>query len=139
MNDPSPKYPKIAACACSALSVSVGAPPQWAHACTCVDCQRRSGSAFSYTAFFADRDATVAGETRSFRRVADSGRWHESNFCPSCGCTVFIRMEAMPDLIAIPAGCFADPAFIKPARLYWSSRRHHWLSAPAGAELVETQ
>jgi hypothetical protein len=139
LNDPSPKYPKIAACACGALTVSLRAPPQWTHACTCLDCQRRSGSAFSYTAFFQDSDATIAGETRSFRRNADSGRWHESNFCPSCGCTVFVRMEAMPDLIAIPAGCFADPTFIKPGRLYWSTRRHHWLSAPAGAELVETQ
>lgn len=138
-SDPSAGYPKTAACLCGALTVSVTAPPHRVHACTCLDCQRRSGSAFSYTAFFPDSSATITGEARSFRRIADAGRWHEANFCPTCGCTVFIRMEAMPGVVAIPAGCFAAPDFTKPDRLYWSARRHHWLAPPPGVESVETQ
>jgi hypothetical protein len=137
--DPSANYPKTAACICGKLTVSVSAPPQRVHACTCLDCQRRSGSAFSYTAFFADTVAAIAGEARSFRRIADSGRWHEANFCPSCGCTMFVRMEAMPGVVAIPAGCFAEPDFVEPGRLYWTVRRHHWLTAPPGVESVDTQ
>ena len=132
-------YPKTAACMCGALTVSVAAPPQRIHACACLDCQRRSGSAFSYTAFFPDSAVSITGEFRSWRRVADSGRWHEAHFCPSCGCTVFIRMKAMPGIVAVPAGCFAEPEFEKPRKLYWSARRHHWLAAPPGVEPVETQ
>ena len=45
-------YPKTAACACGALKVTVTAPPQMVHACACLDCQRGTGSAFSYSAFF---------------------------------------------------------------------------------------
>jgi len=132
-------YPKTAKCICGALAVSVTAPPQSVHACTCLDCQRRSGSAFTYTAFFADRTARITGEARSFRRIADSGRWHETNFCPSCGCAVFVRMQAMPGVVAIPAGCFAEPDFIEPARVYWSARRHRWLATLHDIASVETQ
>lgn len=128
-----------AACLCGALSVTVRGEPKWIHACTCRDCQRRSGSAFTYTAFFADEAATVAGEHRSFRRIADSGRWHEAHFCAACGCTVFVRMEALPGTIAVSAGCFADPTFEKPTRLYWTSRRHDWLATPEGVEPVARQ
>jgi hypothetical protein len=79
------------------------------------------------------------GEAKSFRRIADSGRWHEANFCPSCGCTVFVRMEAMPEMLAIPVGCFADSDFIKPGRMYWTVRQHGWLAALHAVETVERQ
>jgi hypothetical protein len=36
-------------------------------------------------------------------------------------------------------GCFADPDFPGPGRLYWSPRRHRWLGLPASIEHVETQ
>jgi hypothetical protein len=78
------------------------------------------------------------GAFRVFRRVADSGRWNDAHFCPECGVCVFIRMEAFADAIGVPVGCFGDPAFGKPATLYWSTRRHHWL-APPDFEIIETQ
>ena len=55
-------YPKTAACACGALRVTVSAPPGNVHICSCLDCQRRSGSAFTYTAFFAENAVSVTGE-----------------------------------------------------------------------------
>ena len=61
-NDPPASYPKTAACACGSLTVTVAAPPQAVHACACLDCQRGSGSAFSYSAFFPESAVTVAGE-----------------------------------------------------------------------------
>ena len=134
-----PGYPKTAACACGALTVSVAAPPVKIHACSCLDCQRRTGSAFSCTAFFADVAAVVNGEFKSFRRIADSGRVNDASFCPACGCAVFSRLEGLPDVIGVTVGCFADPAFEKPGTLYWTVRRHQWLAPPAGAATVERQ
>ena len=132
-------YPKTAACACGALTVTVSAPPAGVHACSCLECQRRSGSAFTYTAFFAEAHVSISGEHRSWRRGSDAGRYHETSFCPVCGCAGFYRLEAWPGVIGVPAGSFADPAFTKPATLYWSERRHQWLVAPEGATLVERQ
>jgi hypothetical protein len=132
-------YRKTAACTCGALKVAVAAAPQKVHACTCLDCQRRTGSAFSYTAFFAESSVSVDGAFRSWRRTADSGRWHDVCFCPVCGSTVFNRMKGLPGVIGIPVGCFADPTFEKPAKLYWTTRRHWWLVGPGDVEAIETQ
>jgi hypothetical protein len=132
-------YPKTAACACGGLTVTASAPPKFVHACACLDCQRGTGSVFSYSAFFADATVTMRGESRSFRRSSEAGRWQESTFCPVCGVTVLARLEATPGLAAVSAGCFADPDFAAPGKLFWSARRHHWLDVPAGVESVETQ
>ncbi len=136
---PETAYPKTAACTCGALTVSVTAPPWKVHVCTCLDCQRISGSAFSYTAFFAEASTSIAGEFRAWRRIASSGRWNDSHFCPQCGSSIFIRMEAFPDVVGVAAGCFADPSFETPATVYWTSRRHVWFVAPPGLIAIETQ
>jgi len=132
-------YPKIAACACGQLTVTVNAPPQMVHACSCVDCQRGSGSAFSYSAFFPESAVKTGGAPTRWRRSSEAGRWQESNFCSTCGVTVFGRMEVLPAVVCVSVGCFANPDFPGPGKLYWSSRRPHWLDLPAGVELIETQ
>ena len=132
-------YPKTAACACGALRVTVSAPPGNVHICSCLDCQRRSGSAFTYTAFFAENAVSVTGEHRNWRRQSDGSRYHESSFCPTCGTSVFCRLEALPGIVGLPVGNFADPAFIKPAKHYWTLRRPEWLAAFGELVVVERQ
>jgi len=132
-------YPKAASCRCGGLTVTVSSPPNETHACACLDCQRGTGSAFSYTAFFTDDAARISGEARSYRRSSDVGRWQETSFCPVCGVCVFFRLEAVPGQVGVSVGCFADPGFEKPGRLYWASRRHRWLDVPAALETIETQ
>jgi hypothetical protein len=129
---------RTAACACGALKVTVSGAPTWVHACSCLECQRRSGSAFSYSAFFPESATSIEGEYRSWRR-ASFGGWHESSFCLTCGSWVFSRLEVLPNIVGISAGCFADPAFERPAKFYWSSQRHHWLSLPKEIEAIDSQ
>src|SRR6478735_2515249 len=131
--------PKTAACACGKLTVTVSAPQQAVHACACLDCQRGSGSAFSYSAFFPDAAVKVAGYSTRWRRSSESGRWNESSFCPTCGVTVFTRLEVLPGIVCVSVGCFSEPDFPAPAKLYWNSRRHQWLDLPTGIERIETQ
>ena len=132
-------YPKTAACACGGLTVTVSARPKMTHACACLDCQRGTGSAFSYSAFFAEDAVQIGGQARSYRRSSEAGRWQEMDFCPVCGVCVFCRLEVLPAIIGVSVGCFADPGFEKPEKLFWASRRHHWLDVPATLEAVETQ
>jgi hypothetical protein len=130
----------VAACSCGSLTVTLSAAPQSVHACSCSACQKDSGSAFTYTSFFAE-SAVVAieGEHRSWRRNGTSGRWVDSSFCLRCGNTVFRRWEALPGIFGVPVGCFADPTFAAPAKLYYSSQCNRWLNFPAGVELIATQ
>ena len=42
-------------------------------------------------------------------------------------------------VIGVPVGCFADPNFARPSKLFWASRRHHWLDLPADIAEIDTQ
>ena len=131
---------KSATCLCGALRVTVREPPARIHACCCLRCQRLSGSAFSYTAFFVDEAiVSIEGAHRTWREVRDSGRWYENRFCPNCGSTVLSRLEAVPGYTGVSVGCFADPGFAAPKTFYWAAHRHHWLALPSGVSVVDTQ
>lgn len=128
-----------ASCACSEVRVTTFGEPSIVHACSCFECQKRSGSSFTYTAFFASDAVQVEGETRAFRQQRDAGRWHESAFCVICGVSILSRLEAFPHLIGVAVGCFSDPDFTPPGAFYWAARRHRWLPTPRGVEVVQQQ
>ena len=130
---------RTARCGCGNLTVTTSVEPLEVYACSCLNCQRESGGAFSYGAIYPEAAVLIAGERKAWRRKVDSGRWIETDFCPTCGVTVCYRMEAWPEVIGVSAGCFADPEFTKPEKLYWAQRRHRWLDLPEGIELVETK
>jgi hypothetical protein len=130
---------RLAKCACGNLTVATRGEPVQVYACSCVNCQRESGSVFTYSAVYPETTVSIAGERRAWRRHGDTGRWIEIEFCPTCGTTVVCRMESWPEIITVSVGCFADPDFAQPEKLYWTSRHHHWLDFPEGTELIETQ
>jgi len=128
-----------AACGCGRLSATVRGEPMEVYACSCLDCQRYSGSSFTYCALYPENAVAIAGDSKTWRHLGDSGRWVESGFCPTCGVSVIFRMQAVPNVVGVSAGCFADPHFGKPTRLYWASRQHDWLSFPEDVERLATQ
>lgn len=130
---------RTATCACGALRATTTGEPLRVYACSCLDCQKGSGSVFTYTAWFAASAVRLEGEYRSWRRGSEFGRWNESSFCPVCGTSLVTRGEGCPGEIGIAVGCFVDASFQRPAWLFWSSRRHHWLDLPAGIDRVDRQ
>ena len=130
---------QIAKCLCGSLTATARGEPDEIYACSCADCQRKSGSAFSYAAIYPESKVTIAGAHRDWRRYGDSGRFVELSFCPICGVNVFFRAEGLPGMVGIAAGCFADPKFAGPARLFWASRRHGWLDLGERIPPIETQ
>jgi hypothetical protein len=139
MTDASSQRERTASCLCGNLTAIARGEPVAVYLCSCRDCQRRSGSAFTYAALFPESDVTVAGEQKTLCRHGDSGRFIENHFCPACGVSVFFLAEGMPGLVGIAAGCFADPDFAQPSRLYWASRHHRWLGLPDHIAKEETQ
>ncbi len=139
MTETDVSHERTARCGCGNLTVTTSAEPLEVYACSCLNCQRETGGAFSYGAVYPEAAVLISGERKAWRRKADSGRWVETDFCPTCGVAVSYRMEGWPEVIGVSAGCFADPEFTKPEKLYWAQRRHRWLDLPDGIELVETQ
>jgi hypothetical protein len=130
---------RTASCACGAVRVTAMGAPEVVNACSCFNCQKRSGSAFSYTAFFPNDSIRIEGEIRPYRETRAAGRWHEVRFCPTCGVAVVSRLEVFPHLTGVAVGCFADPGFDAPSGFYWAVRRHHWLPAPPDIKVLEEQ
>jgi len=129
---------RVAACGCGQLKCEVRGEPVDIYLCSCTDCQRLSGATFSYPAIFPAEAVTVTGERKTWRHYGESGRWLENVFCPNCGNTVYTLGETGPE-IGISVGCFADPDFPTPKRIYWASRLHRWLALPKDVEINETQ
>lgn len=119
---------RTATCSCRGVELVLSGEPRRVYACSCRECQRCTGSAFSYRAIYPDAAiVSQRGETRSWRRTGSSGQWLEQTFCPHCGSVVFMRAEALKDALSVSAGCLEDPDFPPPQRLHWPERKHRWL------------
>jgi hypothetical protein len=134
-----PMRERVARCGCGGLTVTARGEPAQVYLCSCLNCQRESGSAFTYQAVFPASALSVAGPSRIWRHHGDSGNWLENELCPTCGVSVLFRLQIAPGLAGVAVGCFADPQFAAPQILYWASRRHGWLSLPPGVEQHATQ
>jgi len=98
--------------------------------CHCLECQRRTGSAFGVQAWYSrDQVQPAEGTVKRYARVAESGRTVNFGFCPECGGTVFWEAELRPGLIAVAVGTFADPSFEKPSLSGWERMQHLWTKA----------
>lgn len=123
-----------AACCCGALRLSVDAEPMRISICHCEACQRRTGSIFGVQAWFLKDHVVIEGESRQYRRVADSGNGIVFHFCPACGSTVFYEPESRPQMVGVPVGAFADGSFPQPSVSIYEVRMHHWVSLPEDME-----
>ena len=104
--------------------------------CHCLDCQRRSGSAFSTQARFATKDVTLHGEAATFVRIGDEGRRTTFRFCPRCGSTVAYENEGIDGLTAVPVGLFEGTLPDAPRFSNYELRKLPWvgIAVAAGGE-----
>jgi hypothetical protein len=116
-----------AACSCGQLTVTCEGDPVRISVCHCLDCKRRSGSAFAAQARWPHEQAQISGEFREWVRISDAGNKATFRFCPTCGSTVYYEISAMPDAIAVAVGAFADPNFPPPLYSVYEDRQHAWV------------
>jgi len=131
---------RTATCSCGQLSVTIRGDP-FAHGiCSCIECQKMSGSAFSYSGYWQKAAIQrIDGESTVWRRVSDAGRWNDNHFCPACGSVVFAYVEFDENAINICIGNFADPSFPPPVYAAWNKFKHAWFEIPPGCEVADTQ
>ena len=118
---------RTATCQCGQLSVTCEGEPVRVSVCHCLDCQRRSGSSFAAQARFPVEAVRIEGEHRLWSRASDSGNQSQHHFCPVCGGEVWYIAEPHSDVLAVPIGRFADPAFPAPAYSVYEERKHAWV------------
>jgi hypothetical protein len=121
-----------AQCSCGQLSAVCSGEPVRVSVCHCLACKRRTGSAFSFNARWAEDRVSIHGRAAQFTRIGDAGGRVIYSFCPDCGTTVHYRIDDQPGLIAVPVGAFADLSFPAPSlSFYHQSRRYPWIEIDA--------
>ena len=129
-----------ATCTCGQLTVRVQGDPGIVLACSCLKCQRRTGSVFGVSAYFANEQvAEIIGDSKTFNPATDSGRPSQRHFCPECGSAVYWIAGAFPGHTGIAVGAFADPEFPAPMVSVWNQSKHGWVEFPEHWPSSDTQ
>ena len=119
-----------AQCQCGALHVEAEGEPDSVVICSCIECQRRSGSPFGEGAYYARDKLTLSGQPREYVRTADSGKTFHTFFCPACGASLYWHSERDPNRVGVAVGAFADPGFPAPQRSVFDDTKHAWITLP---------
>ena len=123
---------RTASCRCGQLRATVTGDHVRFSVCHCLNCKKRSGSAFAAQARWPRDQVRIEGTSKTFVKVADSGNKASFHFCPDCGSDVYYEIDGkfddkFNDLVAVPVGAFDDPYFASPAFSVWESRKHDWV------------
>jgi hypothetical protein len=119
---------RTASCRCGQLRATVTGDPVRVSACHCLNCKKRSGSAFAVQARWPSAQVQIEGTSKTFVKVADSGNRATFHFCPDCGSDVYYAIDGkFDDLVAIPLGAFDDPYVATPGFSVWEKRKHDWV------------
>jgi hypothetical protein len=121
------------------LRATVTGEPVRVSVCHCLNCKKRSGSAFAVQARWPKEQVRIEGESKTFVIVADSGNRGIFHSCPNCGSDVFYEIDGkvddkFNDLIAIPVGALDDPYSVTPRFSVWEERKHDWLDVTGDVE-----
>jgi hypothetical protein len=95
--------------------------------CSCLDCQRASGTGHATVAIAAAADVTVTGATASFTRPSDSGADFTRYFCPRCATPLYGTSSRRTDVIMLPVGLFGDQtSWYAPNQLIFARSHRDW-------------
>lgn len=126
---------RTASCRCGQLKATASGDPVRVSVCHCLDCKKRTGSAFAVQARWPSAQVKIEGEAKTWTGTGDSGNRITFHFCPDCGSDVHYEIEGkFNDLVAIPLGAFDDPYFAQPGFSVWERRKHDWLDVSADVE-----
>lgn len=128
---------RVATCSCRQLMLRTTEEPLRISICHCHACQRRTGSVFAVQARFREESVVIRGHATEYVRKGDTGQSATFHFCPTCGSTLFYRLDSVEGLIGVPVGAFANPAFPAPSISVFEECMHPWVVLPDGVEHIE--
>lgn len=117
-----------ASCSCGRIRLRCKGEPVRISVCHCLDCQKRTGSAFAAQARFPRDSVEVFGEPSTYARKGDEGSVATFRFCGNCGATVWYTNDTDSANIAVALGAFADPSFPQPRFSVYEERKHAWVA-----------
>lgn len=122
--------PQSGGCVCGGVRYTLAASPLLAFACHCHDCQKRSGSAYSFPVIVRAADLAMTGEVEIERLPTRSGRLIDHTLCSRCRCRVVSRAVATPEFLNLKAGTLDDASWVVPIAQTWVESALPWAVIP---------
>lgn len=114
-------------CACGALSLQLNGPVLSMLFCSCLHCQKATGTGHATVALVKAGSITISGTPASFSRPAASGATLTQHFCATCGTHLYAQSSRAPDLRLIPVGLFAgNTDWFIPTQLIFARSHQDW-------------
>lgn len=121
-----------ASCCCGQLKLGYKGEVTKSSICHCFACQKRTGSVFGVQTMLEQDKVSISGEVAQYVRTGDEGNKIDYGFCPSCGTTVYWRIDH-PDFlgfIAIALGTLDNHEIPAPVFSVYEDRLQKWLKLP---------
>lgn len=126
---------RVAECCCGECSVKVESDPLLYGICNCVNCKKRTGSAFGLSAYFKEDEFSVeSGDLNSYKVSAESGN-QERKFCSRCGTTLYWHTESLKGMVGVAGGCFISNPLPQPEYSAQDETRCRWITFDDGIKL----
>ncbi len=123
-------------CACGAVTYRLTSGPMFVHCCSCLDCQRQTGSAFVLNALIeTDRIEVLSGELVPVSVPTDSGRPHDIYRCTECQTAMWSDYGRRPKLRFVRVGTLEMPAALPPDVYIYTRTKQPWVRFPEGARV----
>ena len=123
-----PREPIVGGCQCESLRFELKALPLFTHACHCLHCRRRSGSAFGLSAVVLREEFEVITGRLVARQTSSRTTVYK---CAECTTTIYSESTQFPATYIVRGGTFDDPNIVEPGAHIWVKRKHPWIELPA--------
>lgn len=120
-------------CLCGQVRYEGDIPAPMAAVCHCRNCQKQSGSAFSYVVVVPRGQLRIEGTMKDYMDWGDSGGVVRRSFCPQCGSPILSEMSNSPGVAAIKGGTLDNDYGLKPILHAWCDSALPWSEIPADA------
>lgn len=118
---------RAASCRCGQLRLTASGEPIRLSVCHCLNCKKRSGSAFATQARWPRDRVRIEGASKVHSHAGDSGNKAHFHFCPDCGSDLYYLADELPGVVAVPLGAFDDPFFGTPQYSVYEGRKLAWV------------
>lgn len=117
----------VGGCQCEALRFELKAEPLFTHACHCLNCRRRSGTAFGLNTIVLKDDFAVTRGELVTRQISPRTKVY---LCAACNTAVYSSSTRFPTTYNLRGGTVDDPSFVEPGAHIWVKRKHPWIQLP---------